>query len=506
MSDSSSAKTRLNRRQILSAGFLVVGGALITACSSGGSASPTAAPPAQQAAPAPTQAAAPTTAAASAPAPTTAAASAPAPTATTAAQPAAQSQPATGSVTVTYWGHNHKPRVALDNQYIGDLKKSQPGITVDYTVVPQDYEVKLTAAMAAGTGPDMMNLTASYNMAFITKGFAGQVDPTPWNLPSSNAFDDRYIEGTLDGFKYQGKLYGIPSEVSNYSMFVNTEDAKTAGMSVSTTSGTQWTNFPKTWEEMVDVATKLTKKQGDNLTHRGFDFTYMTKQGRWTSPIHTWLGMAYQHGGVPFTDDLKQTLVDGEPFVQALQFQYDWIYTHKLGSPALMGSNQAFAQGENAMSLIGYWAFASIQTDYSKIYPVSAAAPFPQFQDAKQHSGANVYGYAWMVSPKGGADKVAGAWKVIRALSDHPANYLKDAGLMQPQKSLLDDPIYKSLTYVDVFLNDAKGTQYAIRHPNGIEITDALTRAMERTTQQKMAPKDSLAQAKKEVDAIIAKG
>ena len=40
----------------------------------------------------------------------------------------------------------------------------------------------------------------------------------------------------------------------------------------------------------------------------------------------------------------------------------------------------------------------------------------------------------------------------------------------------------------------------------GIDRTDALTRAMERTTQQKMAPKDTLAQAKKEVDAIIAKG
>ncbi len=498
--DSRSLTThRLNRRHMLSAGLALAGGAVVVACSSAPPASPTTAPTAPAAntpAPAPTHAAA---------APTTAAA---APAATPTAQPAAQAQPAKGgTVTVSFWGHNHEPRVKLDKQLFAEWATKEPSIKIDYNVVPDQYEVKLTAAMAAGEGPDMYNLTSSYNYSFMAKGFAAEVDPTPWGLPNASAFENLYVQGTLDGCKYQGKLYGIPSEVSNYAPLVNKADLATVGINLTSTSPeTKWDNFPRTWEEMIDVASKLTKRQGDTLTHRGFDFTYMTKQGRWTSPLLTFLGMAYQLGGTPLSEDLKQAQINTEPFVRSLQFQYDWIYTHKLGSPALLGSNQAFAQGENSMTLLGFWAFSSLQGQYQKVYPNAAAAPFPQFKDAKQHSGAVLYGYDWMVSPKAGADKMLAAWKTIKFLSDHPADYLKDAGLLQPQKKLLDDPVYKSLTFIDVFLKDAAGTPFTIRHVNGIEISDAIIRGLERTTQQKMPPKQSLDQAKKEVDDIIAKG
>jgi len=493
---------RLNRRRLLSAGLLVAGGALVAACSSPSAPAPTAAPAAPAAAPAPTKAAAaPTTAPAAA-----ATTAAPAPTAT--AQPAAQAQPATtGPVTVQFWAHNHVPRVKLDKEFFSQWAGLEPSIKVDYTVVPSQYEIKLTAAMASGTGPDMYNLTTSYNYTFMAEGLAKTVDPTPWGLADGSAFDNLYVPGTLEGSKYNGKLYGLPSEVSNYAPLVNRQDLATEQINlVATSPATKWQNFPKTWEDVIPVAQKLTKESGNLLTHRGFDFTYGVQQGDWTSAQLTFLGMAAQFGGVPLSDDHKQTMINTEPFVQALQFQYDWIFTHQLGSPNLLGSNQALAQDQNSMSMIGFWAFSSIQQQYAKVFPDIAAAPFPQFAEAKQHAGAVLYGYSWMVSSKAAADVATAAWKTIHFLWEHGADYIAGAGLLQPTKALLENPVFQGLQFIDVFLNDAKGTPFTIRDVHGIEINDALLRALKRTTFQKVQAQQSLDQAKTEIDAILAKG
>ena len=145
-------------------------------------------------------------------------------TAAPAQQQAAPSKPASGTaVSLTFWGHNHQPRVDLDKQYLDAFMKDNPAVKLEYVVVPQEYEVKLTTAMAAGTGPDGYNLTATYTVSFMAKGLAAELDPRPWNLHNSTDLAGLYVEGAVDGFTYQGKVYGVPSEVSNYAPFYNTQ-------------------------------------------------------------------------------------------------------------------------------------------------------------------------------------------------------------------------------------------------------------------------------------------
>ena len=334
------------------------------------------------------------------PAPKPAQAPTAAPTTAPAAQPAA-SKP--GAVNVVFWGHNHQPRVTLDKRLLEEFKQKEPGIAVEYVAVPQEYEVKLTAGMAAGEGPDWYNLTSSYNYTFTAKGFAAPVDYNAWGVGNQSEFEKMYVKGTLEGFKYQGKLFGAPSEVSNYAPFFNKVHFKEAGYDPEK-------DFPKTWEDMPAFAEKLTKRDAGKLVRRGFDFTYMTQQGRWTSPAYTFTGMAYQLGGDLFSADGKESQLNADPFVEALQYQSDWINKLKLGSPALLGSNQAFAQGENSMSMIGFWAFASLKTQYAEVYNNAGVFPFPQYAKAKRKGGALLYGYAWMVNAKSKDPVKEAAW------------------------------------------------------------------------------------------------
>ena len=60
-------------------------------------------------------------------------------------------------VTITAWGHNYLPRVALDQEMIAAFMEDNPHITVEYNPVPSDFYATLNTAMASGAGPDMFN-------------------------------------------------------------------------------------------------------------------------------------------------------------------------------------------------------------------------------------------------------------------------------------------------------------------------------------------------------------
>lgn len=71
---------------------------------------------------------------------------------------------------------------------------------------------------------------------------------------------DEYLEGPLNSAKYEGKLYGLPFTSNTLAMFYNADMFKDAGIE----------NPPTTWEELRDVAKKLTK---NNVTGLGFAAT-----------------------------------------------------------------------------------------------------------------------------------------------------------------------------------------------------------------------------------------
>src|SRR5262245_12855279 len=210
-------RSRLSRRDILTLAGAGAGALVLAAC--GGSAPPTAAPAKPAEAPKPAADAKPAAAEPTKPAAAAAPASTPA-----AAKPAGA--PATAEV--TFWGHNHVPRVELDKEVLTTFLKENAGAKVEYVAVPQEYEVKLTAAMASGTGPDGYNISNGWSYPYMVKGLAAELDPTPWGQSTGMGVAGLYVDGAHEGHIYQGKLYGIVSEYSNYSMFWNTKIGKEA--------------------------------------------------------------------------------------------------------------------------------------------------------------------------------------------------------------------------------------------------------------------------------------
>ncbi len=434
------------------------------------------------------------TAAPAAPAATSAPAAPAAPAATSA--PAA---PAAATVKISFWSHDFPPREKLDRGFMEKFKADNPGVEIDYVLGPGDdvqYLTKLTTALAGGEGPDCFNLLNFSAGRLLAQGAVAPLDLSVLGFSSLDQLKSTYVEGTLNGLIQADKLYAMPSEVSNYAMFVNKKMFTDAGLSVEK-------DMPATWEAMLPLGKTLTKYDGSKITRRMFDFTYGQADDA-TSPAMSLAGMAYQLGGTIFNADGTQSMVNTEPWVKSLQFQQDWVVKEKLGDPSLTVGFLAFGDTSVGMFLGGSWYGPYLGDQKSAAADQFVVMPMPRWKDAVNKTGSFLYAYGLFVNSQSSPEKQLICTKLIKELSSHPEDYLKAGGLLQPTIALTNSATFKNTPFLNVFLEDMKGTPYWPTHPKSFEIADSLVRAVQRAVLDRAPVQGSLDQAKAEIDALLA--
>jgi len=391
-------------------------------------------------------------------------------------------------IKITFWAHDFKDRVPLDKKYIDEFMKANPNVEVDYQVIPgEDYDAKLRTALAAGTGPDVFAQWNGDVGTFYAEKTIVPVNAEAMGYGSQKEVTDQYIapENILQGATFDGQLYGIPNEVSIYACYANNDMFKAAGLDADK-------DFPKTWEDMLDVAQKLTIRDASGkMTQQGFDFD-------WGGAAWMFLeygAMVRQLGG----DELKPATPENE---KVMQYWVDWTNKYNLGGSAYWTSQDAdFVAKKVAIKCgLGSWARPEI---------VAAGIPYtvkpvPVWADAKSQNHFDIYAYFHMVNAHSAPEVQEAAWKLIWALDTHPAEYLKAAGLLQPQKVLVDSPEYKDTPDIDVFLNEMTTSQYSPRIPTFNEVADILMKARDRAVVEKVPVQEVLQDAQTQIDKVMA--
>ncbi|MBI3957982.1 MAG: extracellular solute-binding protein [Chloroflexi bacterium] len=395
--------------------------------------------------------------------------------------------PAEKKVKVVYWAHNFEPRVTLDQKYIAEFMEQNPNIEVEYEVIPSDFDAKLRTALAAGTGPDLFAQWNGDIGTFYAQDAIVPVNAEALGFGSQKELMDLYVspDNTLQGAMFDGKLYGIPNEVSIYACYVNKKLFEEAGLDADA-------HFPETWEEMVDVATKLTKRDADDkLVQQGFDFDY----GASVWMFLQWGAMVRQLGG----SELEVTTPEAE---KVMQYWVDWSNTWKLGGPAYWtGQVDDFNAGRVAIKCaMGSWAKPLVEEagiDYT-------LKKVPVWENAVNKNHFDIYAYFHMVNSKSAPEVQVAAWKLAWYLDSHPIDYMVNTGLLQPQKVLAESQEFKDILYMDLFLDEMSVSMYSPRVERFTEIADVLARARDRSIVEGMAIPESLATAQEEIDAILA--
>jgi len=225
-------------------------------------------------------------------------------------------------------------------------------------VFPSDqFGTKLLASSTTGDAPDFAWAEGNGRRDWVNKGVVLQID----DLVKQAGLDmTDFTEQAIKGATYDGKLYGVPMDALSFQMEINTDHAKEAGLDP--------TKPPTTGDQLMDWATKMTKRNGDTVTRSGF---LMTGSGLHVNIV--WGIVAHQMGFQAFSDDLKKAAVNPDAGKAAAQWVLDLFDKAKVGTRDVADRYKAFGTGDGSIFWTGPWTLSGYVQQ--KLNFVSATMP-----------------------------------------------------------------------------------------------------------------------------------
>lgn len=207
------------------------------------------------------------------------------------------------SIDMWEWGSDE-----LFQKIIDRYTAIHPNVTINLVDNPwEDYWTKLPLALDGENGPALFNVHNSYHENLINY-------MAPLDIPVEDLEQD--FNG-VNAHVIDGKVYYIDYGMMTGSVYYNKEMWKEAGLTDD--------DIPKTWDEMIEVAKKLTIKDGDNIVQAGLNFNNDFNQ-------NYLLGLNYQLGENLFKEDGKTPNVNSDAMKKVMQMLVDMYDKDQIGS------------------------------------------------------------------------------------------------------------------------------------------------------------------------------
>ncbi|MFI1094452.1 ABC transporter substrate-binding protein [Streptomyces sp. NPDC020917] len=240
--------------------------------------------------------------------------------------------------TITYWASNQGTSLDNDKQVLTpELNKftQQTGIKVKLEVIGwADLLNRILAATTSGQGPDVLNIGNTWSASLQATGALMPWDATAFNTIGGK---DRFAPAAIAAAGAAGKdPAAVPLYSMAYGLYYNKKMFADAGIA----------NPPKTWDELVTDAKKLTT---------GGHYGLAVEGSNGAENIHHVFVLAKQRGSDWFDSSGKATF-DTPANVAAVKQYVDFIAADKVAAKgnAEYSQNQTitdFATGKAAMMM-----------------------------------------------------------------------------------------------------------------------------------------------------------
>lgn len=206
------------------------------------------------------------------------------------------------------------------------------GIQVKVESFPTtEYFTKLQTLIAGGTVGDVFWDTYRNTPRFANNKVIMPLD----DLVAKDNFDlSQYFPSAIDSSRYQGVLYAMPFKLhpGPAALYYNVNALQEAG-------ATMPDRQVPSWDQLVDIASKLTTQANGRIERYGLSLGLSTDQT--TSTLQT-LGMyARSWGGDLYSADGKTSLFNDQPMRDAVRFMADLLFSKKVAAPLQDMTSQA---------------------------------------------------------------------------------------------------------------------------------------------------------------------
>src|SRR5215211_6180754 len=381
--------------------------------------------------------------------------------------------------TLTFLRHEHPPANNLEKELIQQYQQANPNIKINYVIVPDvDLFTKFQAMTVAATPSDIVNFGSTDIPAVSQRGLLAPVDLSAAGVADLKELEGRYVPNALSGYVFDDQLFALPSELSDYVMWVNTQMLETAGVEA-----------PRTWEEMSEIGQKLMIRSGDQVTQEAIALPLAFPAAEFL----VFDAMVRQAGGQLFSDDGREAYLTSDPVMKAVATLAGFVQTDKITDPALNGTTSGadrdlFQNGVAAMMLTGgSWYRGTLEPlDVGKY---AIPVPFPRFEGGPDVAG-DLYGYGMTVGAQ--SAHPAEAWKFIAFLSDHGTDYFENEGLFLGDKATTESDAVDEFPNWSTFEDELARGHYPPLLYQFNEIGDIVGRTLDAIVRSNEDPKASM--------------
>ena len=387
--------------------------------------------------------------------------------------------------------------VATQDKWFQDMVNSwnsSHDIKVELLYVPnQDYMngSKLQTAFASGQGPDIFIISPGDFLRYYNGGVLMELSQYMEDAAKKDFFDN-----VMETREVDGKIYGLPMEVEPMAMYYSHKAFSDAKLSEA--------DVPKTWDQLIEVSKKLTKKNQ-------FGCLFETGPGYYQN--FTWYPFLWQGGGDIVTPEGNKSAFNSPAAVQALKFWQDTIKENvaprnELGFGA--GDPAAnLASGYCAIQSLGIWGVSILRENAKGFEYGVFPCPTPPNGQPKSVLG----GWSFVANAKSKDPETAAKFCVwaLGSMSDDSIGRVVDWCIkaksdVSPRKSALEKATelggYKDGP-MKVFKDDVFPTgRGEPRVPP--EVYKAVSDAVQACQLGDANPKDQAAEASQNIDSYLA--
>ncbi|MCC6458782.1 MAG: extracellular solute-binding protein [Caldilineaceae bacterium] len=231
--------------------------------------------------------------------------------------------PDSAQVTIRYGRWANPAEIAAGEALINQFHEAQTEVKVEAAFLPwSDYWPKVQTELAAGTAPDVIQMSVWYIVDFMENK---ALVPLNAYMETAGITPDKYFTNTTAQWEVNGEIGCLPSGLYAGALFYNKDMFDEAGV--------EYPSGDLTWDELLEIGLQLTvDANGKRATESDFDPESIMQWGYLAAPnfgngvFEMWM---MQNGGGVVTAE-GECLLTAPESIQAVQFIFDLVNQHHI--------------------------------------------------------------------------------------------------------------------------------------------------------------------------------
>lgn len=393
-----------------------------------------------------------------------------------------------GRIVLNFWNGFTGPDGKTMEAMVDKFQQENPDVRVKMQIIPWGtYYDKVTLALAYGGAPDVFVCHAARIAEFASFGKLRPLDDL-YRTAQPPLLESQFAAAPWHATFYQGEHVALPLDVHPMGLYYNTKLFRAAGIVDAQGKAVP----PRTWEEFLTDAKKLTK----DTTGRG-------RPDQWgfviTNQETIFLAMTDQFGGSILTPDGKHSNLSSPACLAAVERMHDLVYKyHVAPRPEGIDSWLALRQGKVAMGLEGIYMLDSLREQTGLEF---AGAPTPQFGPKPgDWAGSHCLCQPRDLSP----ERARAAWRLMRYLSDHSQAWA-EGGQVPARLDIEKASAFQALPVQAQFAKQLPYVRYAPLVPADNSLFQFVDPAVESVLLDLQPPAAAMKDADRRIDQMLSR-